>query len=115
MNVNCAHCDIRIIDVHPTLGEGWDLCETCRAGIVDSVCQDIPLYCQHCHKPLDDKHYAGKFHLIGDSTHTPGEFWVFQCDACNKWSRCHKSEEKSFAQAIEEVKEQRKMDETSDQ
>jgi hypothetical protein len=46
--------------------------------------------------------------MTGDSTHAPGEFWVFQCHSCDKWSRCHKSEEKSFAEAIEEVKKQRR-------
>ncbi len=107
MKISCAHCDLMIKDTHPTCGEGWDLCETCRDKIMDSVCQDIPLYCQHCRAPLDDRNYVGHFHMIGDSTHAPGEFWVFKCHSCSGWSRCHKSEEKSFAEAIEEVKEQR--------
>lgn len=107
MKVRCAHCDLMIPDTHPTCGEGWDLCETCRAGIVDSVCQDIPLYCQHCKSPLDDKDYVGAYTLVGDFMHNPGEYWVFQCGKCRAWNRCHKSTEHSFAEAIAEVKEQR--------
>lgn len=109
LNVECSICDTVVKDTHPTCGEGWDVCESCRAKIVDSVCQDIPLYCRYCHQPLNDKDYMGTYNLMGDATHLPGKFWVFKCGKCSSWSRCHMSTELSFTAAIAEIKKQREQ------
>ena len=107
MKVRCTNCDLMIPDTHPTCGIGWDLCEICMGKICDSACQDIPLYCAHCHAPLDDRNFIGEHELSGDAIHAPGHYWIFECKECDRFSRCHKSTEKTFMQAIKEVKEQR--------
>ena len=106
MNTDCPLCGELVKDVNPTLGEGWDHCSSCREKIVDSLCQDIPLYCMHCKNPLHLSDFIGTYSMTGDAIHTPGKYWVFQHSKCNKWSRCHPGEssiEKTFA----EVEDQR--------
>ena len=106
MTIECFICGLKIPETHPTCGEGWDICESCRAMIVDSRCQDIPLYCPDCRKELSESHYVGTYTLPGDATHAPGKFWVFKC-GCRSWSRCHESPDKTFVEAMKEVAEQR--------
>ena len=100
-------CGIIIPETHQTLGVGWDLCEDCRAQIVDCPCQDIPLYCQHCKEGLEEQDYMGDYLLQGDATHSPGMFWVFKHSKCHCWSKCHESPDKPFMEVIKEVMEQR--------
>jgi len=110
MREECTICGAIIPDTHPTCGEGWDVCESCKEGICDAVCADIPFYCPHCYKDLTDKDFIGEWELPGDALHAPGKFWVFQHTdntCCEKWSRCHVSTENSFVEAWKEIKEQR--------
>ena len=114
-NIECR-CGELIKETHPTCGEGWNLCETCKNNIIESICQDIPFYCQHCHKPLTDKDYIGDFNLVGDPIHMPGPYWVFKHISnihCERWSRCHSSEKK-FIDAYKEIAEQRETMEELD-
>ena len=107
VKIPCVVCGTVIPETHPTCGDGWDICESCRGEIVDSPCQDIPLYCQCCHQPVGGRDYMGAYTMPGDSTHAPGRFWVFRCQRCKRWSRCHESTEKTLGETMAEVEGQR--------
>lgn len=108
LTIECFICGLKIAETHPHCGEGWDLCERCRAKIVDSRCQDIPAYCPHCRKDLGEKEYMGTYTMPGDATHGPGKFWTFKC-GCGEWSRCHESPNKTVSEALKELAEQREI------
>jgi len=108
MNVDCPLCETMVKDVNPTLGDGWDHCEKCREKIVDSPCQDIPLYCPQCKGPLHLSDYVGEYLMVGNSTHAPGKFWVFEHKKCRKFSRCHPGS-LSIEKTFEEVEAQREL------